>query len=190
MKKLFIYLGLSLVFIYGIIANPYRSHFSQEVNNLNRTTNQIKADTIIRFYNDSIGIAFIKDGKYYINNVDTTKVIYTHQNINYKMQNFRIEESNAYFDFIMEGTSTNNGSQQILVSFPCFIDVINQKETQIKVNEFSNVCELNNTNITFTRNASGIINGCITSNHAISTETGKEFYKIYIRDYNLYQQFR
>ncbi|MDP3929233.1 MAG: hypothetical protein Q8R57_09435, partial [Bacteroidota bacterium] len=74
MKKLFIYLGLSIVFIYGIIANPFRSHFSEEVNNLNRTINQIKADTIIRFYNDSVGIAFIEDGKLYINNIDTTKV--------------------------------------------------------------------------------------------------------------------
>jgi len=190
MKKLFIYLGLSLVFIYGIIANPFRSHFSEEVNNLNRTIDQIKADTIIRFYNDSIRIAFIKDGKLYINNIDTTKVIYTHDNINYQMHNFRIEESNAYYDFIMEGTSTNNGSQQILVSFPCFIDVLNQNETQIKANEFSNTCVYQNSNNTFIRNASGIIEGCMRNNHEISTDTGKEFYQNYIRDKNLYQPYK
>ncbi|MDZ4668872.1 MAG: hypothetical protein SGJ00_13475 [bacterium] len=161
------------------------------------------SDTIVRFTEDSVGIGYIHNGLFYLNNLDTSNYLYTENNVNYTMSHFRLEESHGIYDLVMFGTGTNG--EHILLGFSCFIDVPNYVNPNSPIggtikNSCTGVCC---SSCSFTRNSVGSIDGCACGrsgtgcgenvsphcDHSMSEGFTKDSYEDYIRNYSEYPPY-
>lgn len=175
-----------------------------KITSSNTIATYIGSDTIIRLLEDSVGIGFIHNGIFYINNLDTSNYLYSENGINYTMSHFRIEAVNGNYDLVMFGTGSNG--EHLLLGFTCFIDVPNYTNpnsptggTVVK-NSCNGVCC---STCTFTRNNQGAVDGCSCGragtgcgegisphcDHSISENSAKDSYEEYIRNYNEYPPY-
>lgn len=194
---------LLLFSLYSCETNQKGNEEKDKLNNTLTSASFNGSDTIVRFSEDSVGIGYIHNGAFYLNNLDTSKYIYTQDNVNYTMSNFRIESSKGIYDLVMFGSGQNG--EHILLGFSCFIDVPNYVNPSaplggIVKNSCKGVCC---SSCTFTRNNLGAVDGCTCGragtgcgegvsphcDHSITEAGTKVSYEDYISNYNEYPPY-